>query len=264
MKKILLSGIALTALLSSSALAADLAVKAPVYKAQPAFVPAFSWTGCYVGAHGGYGKTRTSHNVQFDDANAFPPEFLFTDNFSPSSGVVGLQAGCNYQTGMFVFGIEGDYTWVNASESRSFQEPGGADTASFTSKLENLATIRGRVGIAQDRALVYVTGGAAWAKFNYSFNLFDSDGGTNAASLSFTPNGFVVGLGAEYAVTDWFILRAEYLHYGFDKDYALPTSANPFIGPGLGDRVTFKTVDVFRVGASWKFGGWGGPVVAKY
>jgi outer membrane immunogenic protein len=263
MKKVLLSGIALTALLSGSAFAADLAVKAPYYKAPPPIVPSFSWTGCFVGAHGGYAKAQTSHNVQFDDATAFPPEFLFTDNFSPAGGVVGLQAGCNYQTGRFVLGIEGDYTWLNVKENRTFTEPGGADTASFETKLKSMATIRGRVGIAEDRALLYVTAGAAWARFNYSFNLFDSDEGTNAASLSFSPNGIVVGAGAEYAVTDWLILRAEYLHYAFGNDYSLPRSANTSIGPGLNDHVTFKTVDVIRVGASWKFG-WLGPVVAKY
>jgi outer membrane immunogenic protein len=263
MKKMLLSGIALTALLSGSAFAADLAVKAPYYKAPPPIVPSFSWTGCFVGAHGGYAKAQTSHNVQFDDATAFPPEFLFTDNFSPAGGVVGLQAGCNYQTGRFVLGIEGDYTWLNVKENRTFTEPGGADTASFETKLKSMATIRGRVGIAEDRALLYVTAGAAWARFNYSFNLFDSDEGTNAASLSFSPNGIVVGAGAEYAVTDWLILRAEYLHYAFGNDYSLPRSANTSIGPGLNDHVTFKTVDVIRVGASWKFG-WLGPVVAKY
>jgi outer membrane immunogenic protein len=249
--------------LSGSAFAADLAVKAPYYKAPPPIVPSFSWTGCFVGAHGGYAKAQTSHNVQFDDATAFPPEFLFTDNFSPAGGVVGLQAGCNYQTGRFVLGIEGDYTWLNVKENRTFTEPGGADTASFETKLKSMATIRGRVGIAEDRALLYVTAGAAWARFNYSFNLFDSDEGTNAASLSFSPNGIVVGAGAEYAVTDWLILRAEYLHYAFGNDYSLPRSANTSIGPGLNDHVTFKTVDVIRVGASWKFG-WLGPVVAKY
>jgi outer membrane immunogenic protein len=262
MKKLFLMSVALTALLGGSAMAADLAVKAPIYKAPPP-ISVYSWTGCYVGIHGGYGRAQTSHNVQFDDAAAFPPEFLFTDSFSPNGGVVGLQGGCNYQTGNFVFGVEGDYTWMNARESRNFTEPGGPDTASFETKLRNLATVRGRVGIAQDRALLYVTAGAAWARFNYSYTLFDSDEGTNAASLSFSPNGIVVGAGAEYAVTDWFILRAEYLHYSFGNDYSLPRSANTSIGPGLNDHVTFKTVDVIRVGASYKFG-WGGPIVARY
>jgi outer membrane immunogenic protein len=262
MKKLLLGSIALVALSASGAtFAADLK---PVYKAPPPPPVYFSWTGCYVGAHGGYGKAQTSHNVQFDDATNFPPEFLFTDKFTPNSGVVGLQGGCNYQVGSFVFGIEGDYTWANGNETRTFLEPGGGgDTATFNTKLDSLASVRGRVGIAQDRTFFYLTAGAAWSRFNYSYTLVDTDEGGNAASLRFNPNGIVYDVGVEYAWTDWLILRAEYLHYSFGNDFALPRSANLSIGPGLNDHVTFDSVDVLRVGASYKFG-WGGPLYARY
>ena len=43
------------------AVAADMSVRAPVYKAAPpAVVTAYNWTGCYVGAQAGYAWGRTT------------------------------------------------------------------------------------------------------------------------------------------------------------------------------------------------------------
>jgi outer membrane immunogenic protein len=251
MRKLVAASVILPLLTGGAAMAADMPARTPVYKAA-APIHVFSWTGCYIGGHGGYARAQANHGVSFDDADT-APEFLFTNNFSPSSGIYGLQGGCNYQAGRYVFGIEGDYSRTNASQSLSVG-PVANDTANFNIKLQSLASVRGRVGIADDRALLYLTAGAAWARFNYSYVLFDSDEGTNAASLSFSPNGIVFGAGAEYALTDWLILRGEYLHYSFGNDYTLPPSANPAIGPTAWDHVSLRTVDVIRVGASYKFG----------
>src|SRR5262245_42460220 len=77
--RILLLGLAALVGLAHSAIAADM--RAPVYKAQPPIVPAWSWTGCYAGAHAGglwarsddwvvrtpgaafYGRSLGSHDV---------------------------------------------------------------------------------------------------------------------------------------------------------------------------------------------------------
>jgi outer membrane immunogenic protein len=171
-----------------------------------------------------------------------------------------LQGGCNYQVGRFVFGAEGDYSWANLNASYSFAD--GNDTAAFSSKVDSLASIRGRFGIAEDRALLYATMGWAWADFNYSYALNDQDTGLAAGSVSSTADGIVVGAGINYALTDWFILRAEYLHYVLNKDYALTPSflLDPAFdtGPGFNDHVTLKNIDVIRLGADWKFNWWGG------
>jgi outer membrane immunogenic protein len=233
-------------------LAADLRLKAPA----PMPPPVYNWTGCYIGGNGGYARAQSGHNFQFDDVtDAFnTTEFYFTNNFLSDGGVIGIHGGCNYQTGKIVLGIEGDYSWLNANTSYSFAEPNGADTANFSMNLKNLASVRGRVGYAEDRVLFYATAGVAWARFNYSYNLNDADVGTSNQSLSFSPTGIVFGAGVEYAMWKNVILRAEYLHYAFGNDYALPTNllAND-IGPGLNDHVTFKSVDEIRVGASYLF-----------
>src|SRR5205807_7006134 len=70
MKKILLGSVATGALVAAgSASAADLGPR-PAYKAAPmvAPVPVFSWTGCYVGAHGGWGWSK---NNLTEDATQF-------------------------------------------------------------------------------------------------------------------------------------------------------------------------------------------------
>jgi outer membrane immunogenic protein len=266
MKTILFVTTAAAALLSGSAMAADLAVKAPIYKAPPPL--AFSWTGCYIGAHAGYHRSSYDQHLQFDDA---PPddgtEFRFTDSLLADGGIGGGQIGCNYQSGTFVWGIEFDGSWAGGSDSRTYiPDVDSADSVAFSVKTNSLWSVRGRVGIAADRALFYATMGWAGARFNYTYNLFDADAGASAASLNFNVNGLVVGAGAEYALTNNIIVGAEFLHYMFGRDQALPDF--PIVGPSgsTGDHINLKTVDVARVRISYLFNvfGWGGPVYAKY
>src|SRR3974377_606152 len=65
MKKFLLAGVALSALLGGSAGAAALGRPAPVYAPPPVIVPLFTWTGCYVGANGGGVWARNDWNDSF-------------------------------------------------------------------------------------------------------------------------------------------------------------------------------------------------------
>lgn len=271
MKKFLLASVASLGI-AGTASAADLAVRAPIV----APVPFFSWTGCYIGGHVGYGKGQSSQNFQFDDVNRTftGTEYYFTNNFDNKGGVYGGQAGCNYELGRFVFGLEGDWSAANLRASYNFTDPAAADSASFSSKVDSLASIRGRFGIAEDRVFLYATMGWGWAKFKYSYALTDNDtadGGPirfGAGSVSSTADGIVLGAGVNYALTDWLILRAEYLHYAFGKDFNLTPSflVNPAFdtGPGFNDHVTLKNVDVIRIGADWKFNFWGAPAVARY
>src|SRR6516165_8720395 len=76
--------------------AADLAVKAPVYKAPPVILS--DWAGFYIGVHGGYGWGHSSIDT---------PDFPYLDekkdaslklgsfDASPKGGLVGGQAGHN-------------------------------------------------------------------------------------------------------------------------------------------------------------------------
>ena len=263
MKKLLLGSIALVALsVSGAASAADLK---PVYKAPPPPPVYFSWTGCYIGGHAGYHRSSYDQHLSFDDVTS-GAEFRFTDGLLPNGGIGGGQIGCNYQTGTSVWGIEVDGSWAGSSDSRTYiPDADSADSVAFSAKTNSLWSVRGRVGIAADRALFYATMGWAGARFNFTYNLFDADAGASAASLNFNVNGIVVGAGAEYALTNNIIVGAEYLHYIFGTDQLLPSV--PVIGPwgAGGDHINLKTVDVIRVRASYLFNmfGWG-PVSARY
>jgi outer membrane immunogenic protein len=265
MKKLFLMTTAIVALatVGATANAADLA-----YKAAPLPIPVYSWSGCYIGGHVGYGKGQTAHNFQFDDVTPDfnTAEYYFNNDFNNSGAVGGLQGGCNYQTGHFVVGIEGDYSWANLKGSYSFADPAAADSASFSSNIDRLSSIRARFGLAEDRALVYITMGFAWAHTKYSYALNDSDTAAVAANYGFTSSGMVAGAGAAYALTDSWSVRAEYLHYMFGSNNDLLPSFPAFdTGPGYNDHFKVRTVDVIRVGLDWKFN-WGKApaVVTKY
>jgi outer membrane immunogenic protein len=107
MKKLFLSAIGPAVLLIGGlAQAADLPVKAPVYKAAP--VVPYSWTGFYVGGNIGYGLARNQTTLN-DPLQLVVPFFIPERfNLQPGGVIGGVQAGYNWQAGKWVFGLEID------------------------------------------------------------------------------------------------------------------------------------------------------------
>jgi outer membrane immunogenic protein len=212
MKKILLA--ALMAGVASSAMAADLPTrKAPPAPQVYAAPPIFSWTGFYVGLNGGWGGGTGGG-----------------DFGSPNGGLVGGTVGYNYQVGQFVAGLEGDWDWADLSKS------GVNILGPYTNKVDSLATARGRVGIALDRALLFVTAGYAGA-----------DVRTNVPGVFSSTdwrNGGAFGGGIEYAFTNNISAKAEYI-------YA------PFSGQSFTDGVNVAKsnldLSLVRAGLNYKF-----------
>jgi outer membrane immunogenic protein len=250
MKKFLLAAAAASALVAAPAMAADLAVKAPVYKAPPP-VYIYSWTGCYVGGNFGGLWARK------DWTNATPGSLtlgLPISSQDASSWLGGFQGGCNYQfAGGWVIGIQGDYDWTDAQGSAADQIAIG-----FTDqvRVRSLASVTGRVGYAWDRFLGYVKGGGAWERDDYSVFF---PGGFLAATAAETRSGWTVGVGGEYAFLEWITGFVEYDYYDFG------TRSNTFVTPagvifGVADIRERKSV--VKAGLNFKFGG--APIVAKY
>ncbi len=188
-RKILLSTAAVVAM-SGAALAADLPTTKgpPVYAPPP---PIFTWTGIYIGGQVGY---------EFGRAYPATTGFNFPA-YSPDGVVGGGHVGYNYQFGQFVAGVEGD---VNGSSYRGNNGIGA-------SKDPIDGSVRGRLGYAWDRALIYATGGVAFGDFNHS-NVF---GDSNWAGQV----GWTAGGGVEYAIDNNWSVRAEYRYTDFGRYY---------------------------------------------
>jgi outer membrane immunogenic protein len=175
--KLLIAAVSLSAL-AVPAIAADMPVKAPVYKAPIA--PDSNWSGFYVGGHAGYLWGRTT---VWDDGE------LFEKN-APTNGFVGgALAGVNWQTGAWVLGLEGDFGWTDAHGTGIFVPlPSNHYDFNWTSH------IRGRVGYATSNVLWFVAGGLALADFDYT----QGSSGITVTGSTFT--GWTLGAGADIAI----------------------------------------------------------------
>ncbi len=261
MKKILVAGVGLLALATAMpALAADLPARpAPVYKAPPPAVIYYSWTGCYIGGHGGGVWISKDARAGSDLVPVgFPVAPAGTDfgSHDASSWIVGVQGGCNYQfAGGFVIGIQGDYAWTDAEGTHADPFYIGETQRS---KTKSLASVTGRVGYAWDRFLGYVKGGWAWERDDYDSYVTATS--FVLATGSETRGGWTVGVGGEYAFTDWLTGFVEYNYYDFGSKWVAFTDFN---GVSIGSIDINETKSVVKAGLNFKFGG-GGPVAARY
>ncbi len=254
MKKLVLASSVLTTLVAVlPAMAADLSVRRPAY-APPALPPPvyyFSWTGCYLGGHAGGLWARKD----WSDRQPGSATFGLSDGSHDVDGFLGgAQVGCDYQfAGGWVIGIAGDYAWTNADGSSvSLLFPAYLNHSS----VKSLASVTGRIGYAWDRFLAYVKGGGAWERDEYNFSL----AGVVTGAASETRSGWTVGIGGEYAFTNYLSGFIEYNYYDFgDRNLTFNGSDGPFV-QGIDE-----TKSVVKAGLNLRFGGWGGaPVVGRY
>src|SRR6266699_106165 len=123
MRRLLLTTAALVALTADNGFAADLPAKAPgYYKAPPAY---FTWPGCYLGGNVGAASIRAKFTTTFDPSNHTGQpnidrvDAAGTGSDRETSFTGGGQVGCNFQTGAFVLGVEGDFDALSTRQSIS-------------------------------------------------------------------------------------------------------------------------------------------------
>lgn len=235
----LLGGIAISALLAAPAFAADMPVKAAPAPA----AAVFSWTGCYIGVQWGIGVLKSDNSFQtLPGGGAFIPE----ENTNGSGGLAGGHLGCNYQTGQWVFGIEGDGEWTGMKGNDAQV---GGDINELRARW--MASARGRLGFAVQNVLLYATGGVAW--MGAESNVLNPTTETTRKTIS----GWTVGGGFEYSFWQNFSGRFEYRYANFGtEDFALPIN-------GYTERHHDIHVHTFRGALTYRFN-FGGPVVARY
>ncbi|MBB3771889.1 MULTISPECIES: outer membrane protein [Ancylobacter] len=214
MKKIISSGVAVAALLVAvPAFAADLAKPYPTKAPMVVAEPVFSWTGFYIG--GNLGGAWGSGNAAASNLGLDPDGF-----------VGGGQVGVNYQfDNNVVIGIEADLQGGDVSASRW----------GYESKMDYFGTVRGRIGYAFDHILPYFTGGFAYGHSKLTDQL---TGFSDSQNLT----GWTVGGGVEYALTNNWTVKAEYLYMDLGDDYYNSIGANA----GL-------TANIVRAGVNYKF-----------
>jgi outer membrane immunogenic protein len=240
MKKLLSAFAAFTAL-TAAASAADLPRRvAPPPVFTP--VPVFTWTGFYAGFNAGYGfntaDTRAPTVVGVPAGVNAASSVFVTAAGAPTTGVLafgnrnsndgfvgGGQIGYNYQftpgSGVVV-GIEADAQYVDFGRSRNqYAFATVAGGAINPGTLVFFGTVRGRLGYAWDRTLVYATGGFAYGSGG------GRDFGLPNSSRDTFQTGWAVGGGVEYALpTDSFLnffrssavtLKVEGLYVNLDQ-----------------------------------------------
>jgi outer membrane immunogenic protein len=246
MKRILIAA-ALALAAGGQALAADLPQPAPPPRAPATYVkapePAFSWTGIYVGINGGYG---------FGDSNWTAPAGITglgglcftagcsTGNFNTSGWLAGGTLGANYQWGQIVLGVEGDGDWTNLNGT--YSGVGVACGLGCTTQSDWLATVRGRVGYAFDRFLVYGTAGGAFGNLQAGY----VPTGTSASS---TQTGWTAGGGIEYAFLPNWTAKVEYLYVDLGS-MSCATSCGVLTTTPISVSLT---ENVIRAGINFKF-----------
>jgi outer membrane immunogenic protein len=218
MRRILFATIGLLGLAATNAVAADLPRGMPPTKA-PVFVPGYSWTGFYLGVNGGGGFGRSDWSG-------------FANDTDLSGGMVGVTAGYNWQSGQWVFGLEGDIDWANIKgDFTNALCPTGCEV-----KNTWLGTGRGRLGYAWDRWMPYVTGGVAFGEVKATQN--------GVGTVSDTNVGWTVGAGIEGAIAGNWTAKLEYLYV----DLGDISCAGCFAA----SNVDFRT-HVVRAGLNWRF-----------
>lgn len=228
--------------------AADAVVEEVVVADMPV---GFNWTGGYVGVHLGYGTGRDDVRTTILDPTGNPFLPTASNSFDADGVLGGLQAGYNWQMDQFVFGVEGEYSRMDVKGDFNFDK--ARPEAVAGGKLTDLAAIKARIGMAFDRTLIFGTTGYAvgWSE-GYANNVWALAPADDVARGKDTVDGFVVGVGAEHAVTDTISIKGEYDYYSLGRgDFNMKSAAYP-AGVVLQTEPKFN-LHTFKIGVNYHF-----------
>ncbi len=263
----------------------------PVLFAGPAFAeapasPANDWSGFYIGANAG-GAWGNSDATTTTDCNSpiTPPSYFCsasgagaanavavgaagTGSINASGFIGGVQAGYNFQVSSLIFGLETDFDSFHLRGSRQgastypvgFVVPaGGPFTVTSSFGTDWLYTLRGRFGVQIASNLMgYATGGLAVTRLTVSSSFSDNvaPGAVENASQSKLKTGWTAGGGLEWALTNNWSVKAEYLYVDFGQVAATGTITNAAAPGGYSHGMSTSsdlTAHVARIGVNRKF-----------
>ena len=235
MKKLLIVGTALAALVGNPAVAADMALKAPPPPPAP-----LSWTGFYLGLDAGAAWARDDVSPTIADGGTFP-----RSNRLRSSGILGGgTVGYNFQAGSVVFGVEGDFGGMGIGTQKA-DVLGGTEIDQINSGFYADAT--GRLGfLATNAILLYGKGGYAF--YDGKANTTTAIPGFAVGNSSTFNNGWTAGGGIEYKMTANWSSKIEYLYYDFGSQTATLTG-----GAGVFPYTNHLKVSTLKFGLNYAF-----------
>ena len=189
------------------------------------------WSGFYLGGSVGANMTRAETSTTVADSVSYftPPDPLQISNagkggsdLSEWNESFGLQGGYGHQFGGLFIGIEASAQTLSFSETRSrtveyLSSSGNDFTLRQSVEAQWMASLRPRLGWAQDRWLAYVTGGVAMTRveMDYRFNDTTSFVASSRSKSEKTKLGWTAGIGGEYAIDENWSIRTEYLYSNF-------------------------------------------------
>jgi outer membrane immunogenic protein len=238
----------------SSVSAAELPVKAPIYKA-PASVVADDWSGFYVGIMGGYARGP----AHADPTGILPAIGAYPIDFTVDGGFAGGQIGYDHQlANNMVLGVVADLAWAHLRGSACAEVTPGRCTGDprdsyAIGTVKWLATARAKVGMAvSSKALLYATGGVAFAGTHAEDTFID---GVHNVTANATHVGWALGAGGQYRLTRQITFGLEYLYADFGKQsYTFDSSnLNGFLaGLPMGIDANFK-LNIFKAALNFHF-----------
>lgn len=209
------------------------------------------WSGAYIGAHGGYGW-GSIHDVNNPAAVEQDIEGAFG----------GIQAGYNHQfSSNIVLGAEVDVSFGSVEGDYDGRDKNQFNSYYTEDKVETFGTLRARAGFAADRFLPYVTGGLAWGTTEHMLgcdrarvaltNGCAANGGAFETSKSDTSFGWVIGAGIEYAITEDWTIRGEYLYNDLGENEV--TLVDPNYPAAISKRKFDTHFSTVRIGVNYLF-----------
>jgi len=257
---------ALAGIVPAALLLGNVVALADSVKDWPSPAASTDWRGFYVGLNAGASRLSGDVSTTGTNAGAFGP-VLFAEVIRYGAGSLtpdnrftgGLQAGYNFQWGIFVYGIETDFNYLKTEATREVSIPSTVGI-NFTHHKDTVSTdwlytLRPRVGIVAGPYLFYATGGLALTTITYEHVYNGSPVGTiEQTSTSETKAGWTAGGGVELSRGNW-SLKAEYLY----ADFGSIDTNGVYQGPGIAIPQPFShtadnlVVQVVRGGINYRF-----------
>jgi outer membrane immunogenic protein len=251
MKRLLLVAVSLMAVAASGgANAADL----PVYTKAPK-APVYNWTGFYIGAEGGagWGNAQQTDGIGFNSGT-----------YQPNGAFVGGTIGYNWQLySNWVWGLEGDASWADIGATTGGTDPTssghavgatgnplygcGGGVQQCQTKIENIDSVRARVGYAFGYVMPYVTGGLAIATVHGEEGDVKADGAFGSGTS--TIFGWTAGAGVEAQILPRWTVKLEGLYNDFGNQNIFNDTIS---GKGVVAESVKLTPSLIKIGVNYK------------